>query len=130
MTEKDRIGGLRQSCEAAGDIPDNEGRSRGWHWRWGFAALAAYALANGAYIAAFMTPNTSWEHHRFAGPLVSMYESRHPAEFAVNLAIWCGLGMGLCWPTFRPSMLAILISVASAVAWIALGVWAASVAAC
>jgi hypothetical protein len=104
--------------------------ARRWHWRWGFAALSAYALASGAYIAAFMTPNTSWEHHPFAGPLVALYESRHPAEFAISLTIWCGLGMGLCWPTFRPSMPAILISVASVVVWVVLGVWTASVAAC
>lgn len=130
MAEEDRAGGLRQRCEATGDIPGDKGRSRGWHWRSGSASLAVYALTSGAYIVAFMTPNTSWEHHPFAGPLVALHESRHPVEFAVSLAIWCGLGMGLCWPTFRPSMLTVLISLASAVAWVALGMWAASVAAC
>jgi len=128
MAEEDRTGGLRQWREAAGDLPGHEGRS--WHWRWGFAAATAYAVASGVYIAAFMTPNTSWEHHPFAGPLVALYESRHPAEFAVSLAIWCALGMGLCWPAFRLSTLAILTGVASAVTWVALGVWAASVASC
>ena len=130
MAEKDRTDGLRQWQEAAGDLPGDEGRSPWWHWRRGFAAATAYALASGAYIAAFMTASTGWEHHPLAGPLVALYESRRPAEFAVSLAIWSGLGMGLCWPAFRPSTLAILISVASAVAWVALGVWAAWAASC
>jgi len=130
MAKADHTGGLPRWPLAAGEPPGDKPPSPPWPWRWGLAAAAAFALTSGAYIAAFMTPNTSWEHHPFAGPLVALYESRHPADFAVSLAIWAGLGAGLCWPAFRPSALAVAVSIASAVAWVVLGVWAAGVASC
>lgn len=94
-----------------GDVPPwpaAESTSRGdepthlSHRGRGVAAATAYAIASAAYIVAFMTPMTSWEHHPFAGPLVAIYESRQFAEFAVSFGIWFGLGLGMCWPAFRP----------------------------
>ena len=130
MGEADGVGSLPQWPSAASDLPGGESPSRRWLWGRGVLAATAYVLASGGYMVAFMTPNTSWEHHPLAGPLVALYESRHPTEFAVSLALWAGLGAGLCWPAFRLSGLAVVGSVASAVAWVALGVWAAAVASC
>jgi len=118
--DRERIAGLR-------DLLGERTPVRPWRWRWGLAAAAAYTLASAAYMAAFITPNTSWEHHPFAGPLVALYSSRN---YPASLVIWAGLGAGLCWPAFRPSVLAVAGSVASAVAWVVLGVWAAAMASC
>ena len=52
-------------------------------WRWARAGLGIAALA--AWFAATMTgasPNTSWEHHPFAGPFIILKESGSPGEFA------------------------------------------------
>jgi hypothetical protein len=130
VAEEDRIGGLPRWPAAAGELPGGEPPSPQLHWSRGVVAVIAYALASAGYMAAFITPNTSWEHHPFAGPLVAVYHSRHPAELALSLAIWAGLGIGLCWPAFRLSGLAIVFSVASVAAWVALGVWAAATASC
>ena len=127
--EVDRFGSLPRWPAAAPDPPDDTPPLHSWHWRRGLAAVAAYALA-GVTDIAFMSPNTSWEHHPFAGPLVALNESRNPAEFVFSFAIWSGLGAGLCWPAFRASVLAVAVSLASAAAWVALSVWAAGVASC
>lgn len=130
MAVADRTGGLPRWPATAGELPSDEPPSPRWHLHRGAAAAAAYAIASAAYMVAFITPNTSWEHHPFAGPLVAIYESRHPAEFAVCVAVWAGLGAGLYGPAFRPSVPAAVVSVASAAAWAALGVWAAGMASC
>lgn len=130
MVSADRISDLPRWRAAAGDLPGDEPPAPPQHWRRYVVGVAAYALASVAYAAAYMTPNTSWEHHPFAGPLVAIYESRHPAEFAVAHAVWAGLGAGLCGPAFRPAVAAAAASAASAAAWVALGVWATGVASC
>jgi hypothetical protein len=37
------------------------------------------------------SPNTSWEHHPYAGPFILMKESRGIVEFLVSGAIACGI---------------------------------------
>jgi hypothetical protein len=81
-------------------------------------------------MALAMSPNTSWEHHPFSGPLIALHESRHPLDYAVSGVLLLGLGAGLCWPAFRLTAASIALSIASAVVWVALGIWAATIASC
>jgi len=111
--------------------PSGESSRRApWHWGRGLAAMAGFALACGAYMALAMTPNTSWEHHPYAGPLVALHEASRPVDFAVAVAVWVCLSAGLCAPAFRVTALSVLTCLASAGAWVALGIWAAGAASC
>lgn len=103
-------------------------RSPAVRWRRGFAVSAAFVLGCGLHMAAAMTPSTSWEHHPFSGPLVALHEARHPWEYAVSGAIFLGLGAGLCGPAFRVTVVTVGIAIISAVAWVALSIWAAAMA--
>jgi hypothetical protein len=37
------------------------------------------------------TPNTSWEHHPYAGPFILLKQSRGVADYLVSGAIVCGI---------------------------------------
>ena len=131
MDDTGSLRGLPRWPAGATELPGGEpSRGPAVQWRRGLAASAAFALGCGVHMAAAMTPNTSWEHHPFSGPLVALHESRHPLDYVVSGAVLLGLGAGLCGPAFRATFLSVAISIATAVAWVALSMWTAAVASC
>ena len=75
--------------------------SSAWHWQCGAVASAAFLLACCLHMALSMTPNTSWEHHPYSGPLVVLHTARQPLDYLIGLLMWAILGPGLCLPAFR-----------------------------
>jgi hypothetical protein len=42
------------------------------------------------------TPNTSWEHHAFAGPFIMLKQSHTPGEYAFSVFLLAGIVGPLC----------------------------------
>ena len=92
----------------------------------GVSVLAAWFLVTmgGA------SPNTSWEHHPYAGPFIVLKESRSPGDYAICLFMWaCILAPALYWAVTGKAWAAI-IAVAMCGATIALSTFAAASACC
>ena len=87
---------------------------------------AGFLVACGAHVAASMTPNTSWEHHPFLGPLVVLHTARQPLDHAVGGVTLAALGTGLCLPAFRANAATVVVAVLSAVAWVGISILAAA----
>ena len=103
LTAGEGVGGTpatRTHPEAA-RMADASSPSRTVQWRRGVAASAIFALGCGLHMALAMSPNTSWGHHPFSGPLVALHESRHPLDYAVSGGLFLVLG---AWPFCRPHL--------------------------
>jgi hypothetical protein len=106
----------------------SESRASEWHWKRGVAVVIAFMSACYAHMAISMTPNTSFEHHPFSGPLspIHSYVTAEGKIFGwIALAV---LGAGICLPGFRFHFATVAIATVSVGAWILLSYWCAVVA--
>lgn len=75
-----------------------------------------------------MTPNTSWEHHPYSGPVVVLHGAHTPVGYLVGGAMLIVLSAGICLPAFRPSILTVIIAFMSGAAWVGISYMAAMIA--
>ena len=55
-----------------------------WHWRRGAILSAIFFLACWLYMDSTMTPNTSWGHNPFSGPLVVLHTAVQPLDYIIG----------------------------------------------
>jgi hypothetical protein len=100
-----------------------------WHWHRGAIVTATFLIACSLYLALSITQNTTFEHDKFAGPLVFLATTRQPTDNIIGGTMLAFLGSGLCLPAFRINVTTVIAWVLSAVAWIGISMLAAASAA-
>ena len=103
---------------------------REWHWRRGLMGALLFLAVCVAYMRSSMSPDATWEHHPFSGPLIVLHTAREPVDYVVGIALLAVLGGGLCSPVFRVSFWTLLLAFLSALAWVNVSAAMARIAAC